>query len=270
MEMEKSLHTGVPIGELELYFQPLVDIKRNIECFEALLRWQHPNLGFLSPGDFVHVAEETGFIVPMGAWVLEEACRHAASWQIATGRDIRVAVNVSALQFYHSDFGRTVRDTLVKTHLPARLLELELTESAVMCNFDEASRLMNSLRELGVTIAIDDFGTGYSSLNSLRRLPADTLKIDRSFLSDVEDQNSLAIVRAITSLARSLRLNVVAEGIETEAQFAAVSAAGVDLVQGFLCGEPRSASRTLARLEASATPPSPAATAELCPAHSTG
>ena len=207
---------------------------RNLRGMEALLRWRHPRLGMLTPRDFMKLAEDTGFIVPMGNWVLRDACRRAAEWQGVHGSRVRVAVNVSALQLYRADFVRAVEEALGSSSLDPFLLELEITESALMFNFDEASRQLDRLRSLGISIALDDFGTGYSSLSYLQRLPADTLTIDRSFLAEADGRGSgVPIVHAIATLARSLGLRVLAEGVETPRQLATVREVGVDLMQGY-------------------------------------
>jgi diguanylate cyclase (GGDEF)-like protein len=249
LEMETSLRHALPRGEFELYYQPQLDPELRLHGMEALLRWRHPQLGILIPRDFLKLAEDTGFIVPMGTWVLRDACRQAAAWQRSSTGATRVAVNVSALQFYHSDFFRVVEQALTSSSLDPALLELELTESAVMFNFEEAARQLQRLRSLGVSIALDDFGTGYSSLSYLQRLPADTLKIDRSFLAEVEGRNSVPIVRAITTLARSLGLRVLAEGVETTRQLEAVRHVGVDLMQGYFFRRPMPATEATTYLE---------------------
>ncbi|HET8549638.1 MAG TPA: EAL domain-containing protein [Bryobacteraceae bacterium] len=249
IEMETSLHHALPRDEFELYYQPQLDSDLRIRGMEALLRWRHPRLGVLIPRDFLKLAEDTGFIIPMGTWVLQQACRQAAVWAASDSGPVRVAVNVSALQFYHADFCDIVEQALASASLDPALLELELTESAMMFNFEEASRQMQRIRALGVSIAIDDFGTGYSSLSYLQRLPANTLKIDRSFLSDLDGKNAVPIVRAITTLARSVGLAVLAEGVETSRQLSAMREVGVDLLQGYFFRPPMSATEARQYLE---------------------
>jgi diguanylate cyclase (GGDEF)-like protein len=257
IELETSLRHALPREEFELYYQPQLDSGLQLRGMEALLRWRHPRLGVLIPGDFLKLAEETGFIVPMGTWALHQACRQAAAWQSSGSGAVRVAVNVSALQFYHSDFFQIVATALAEAALDPALLELELTESAMMFNFDEAARQMQRLRRLGVSIAIDDFGTGYSSLSYLQRVPADTLKIDRSFLADLDSGNAVPIVSAITTLARSLGLSVLVEGVETTRQLGAVREIGVDLMQGYFFRRPMCAAEAGEYIESHCRPAVP-------------
>src|SRR6185503_2501850 len=208
---------------------------RRIAGFEALARWQHPERGLVAPSEFIHLAEETGLVVPLGRSVLEEACRQAAAWQLSSGDDLTVSVNLSVKQFSQPDLVEQVDAALRQAGLPARLLKLEVTESMVMENTDAAIALLRRLKALGVHIAIDDFGTGYSSLSYLLRLPADTLKIDRSFVSGTGDAGrNVSIVRTVVGLAYSLGLDVVAEGVETEEQRALLADLGCPLAQGFL------------------------------------
>jgi EAL domain-containing protein (putative c-di-GMP-specific phosphodiesterase class I) len=226
-------------GELELYYQPEVKAGGRVVGLEALLGWNHPRLGPTPPQRFIPVAEESGMIVPIGSWVLSQACRQNAAWQREGMADLKVAVNVSATQFSRPDFVETVAQALAASGLSPSLLELELTESMVMRDLDESARQMDRLRALGVGISIDDFGTGYSSLSYLWRLPIDALKIDRSFLKEIDrDANTIPLVRAIVALAHGLGLRVVAEGIETRQQLEALRDAGCDVFQGFLLGEP--------------------------------
>jgi EAL domain-containing protein (putative c-di-GMP-specific phosphodiesterase class I) len=261
IELETSLRHALPREEFELYYQPQLDSGLRLRGMEALLRWRHPRLGILIPRDFLKLAEDTGFIVPMGTWALHEACRQAAAWQASGSGLVRVAVNVSALQFYHSDFFQIVERALTAAALDPALLELELTESAMMFNFEEAARQMQRLRALGVSIAIDDFGTGYSSLSYLQRVPADTLKIDRSFLVDLDSGNGVPIVSAIKTLARSLGLTVLIEGVETTRQLGAVRDIGVDLMQGYFFRRPMCAAEAREYIEThcpATAPPRPA------------
>src|SRR6185369_5188839 len=178
-----------------------------------------------------------GLIVPIGAWVVRRACLQLAAWKTST-RDLKIAVNVSALQFYYADFVETVRDALAEAKIDPHCLEIELTETLVMRNYEESARQLEKLRSLGVSIAIDDFGTGYSCLSNLQRLPVNTLKIDRSFPTEIERSTNTAVVTVIATLCRNLGLSVVAEGIEREEQLAIIKAIGVDLVQGYLLGRP--------------------------------
>jgi diguanylate cyclase (GGDEF)-like protein len=241
LDVECDLRRALQRRELRLFYQPQVDLRGTVTGMEALIRWDHPTRGLLAPGQFMESAEETGLIVPIGTWVIREACRQAAEWSRTNITPLKVAVNVSSLQFYFSDVVDIVRKALEETGLPGHLLEIELTETLLMRNCDEAAKSLQKLRLLGVTIAIDDFGTGYSSLSYLQKLPIDLLKIDRSFLQNIEAESTGAVVNAITALAHSLGLRVVAEGIETQLQMDAVSAMGVDFAQGYLFGRPMSA-----------------------------
>lgn len=237
LEIENSLRRALPRDEFELFYQPQVDAAMVVRGMEALIRWNHPRMGLVIPRDFVRVAEDTGLIIPIGSWVVGEACRQGAEWH-AAGWPVRVAVNVSALQFYHGGFVASVEEALERSGFAPACLELELTESILMFNFEECARHIATLRKLGVTFALDDFGTGYSSLNYLQRLPTDTLKIDRSFLEHLDHGAGLPVVRAVTDLAHSLGLSVVAEGVEKQSQFETVRSIGIDLCQGYLFGKP--------------------------------
>jgi EAL domain-containing protein (putative c-di-GMP-specific phosphodiesterase class I) len=219
-----------------VHYQPIVRVDdRRISGFEALVRWQHPERGLVAPSEFIHLAEETGLVVPLGRTVLEEACRQAAAWQRSSGEDLTVSVNLSVKQFSQPDLVEQVDGALRQSGLASRLLKLEVTESMVMENTDVAIALLRRLKALGVHIAIDDFGTGYSSLSYLLRLPADALKIDRSFVSGTGDAGrNVSIVRTVVSLANSLGLGVVAEGVETEQQRALLAELGCPLAQGYL------------------------------------
>jgi diguanylate cyclase (GGDEF)-like protein/PAS domain S-box-containing protein len=238
LEIENSLRRALDNRELRLYYQPQVDAGGKLAGFEALLAWDHPKLGLTSPARFIPVAEESGMIVPIGSWVLAEACRQSAVWQHSGCPRVRVAVNVSATQFSRTDFTETVAEALSASTLDPSLLELELTEGVVVRDLEESIRQMERLRALGVGISIDDFGTGYSSLSYLRRLPIDALKIDRSFLQEIDrEPATIPLVKAIVALAHGLRLTVVAEGVENRGQLEALRAVGCDLFQGYLLGE---------------------------------
>jgi diguanylate cyclase (GGDEF)-like protein len=234
--------SGALDGEqLELHYQPIVDVpSRTTVGFEALLRWRHPELGLVSPLDFIPLAEETGLIVPIGRWVLQEATRQAAEWQNRSplGR-LRMSVNVSVRQFQHPDLLRDVTDALHRSGLEPSLLTLEITESLFVEDSEETSRKIGLLKDLGVRLALDDFGTGYSSLSYLRRFPIDTLKIDKSFIDGVTtSREGHAVVAAITQLGQTLHLEVVAEGLETEEQLAALHALDCPLGQGYHFSRP--------------------------------
>jgi diguanylate cyclase (GGDEF)-like protein/PAS domain S-box-containing protein len=236
LQLEHDLRRAIDRREFRVHYQPIVRVEdRRIAGFEALVRWQHPERGLVPPSEFIPLAEETGLVVPLGRAVLEEACRQGADWWRAGGDGLTVSVNLSVKQFTQPDLVEQVDAVLRESGLPSRLLKLEVTESMVMENTDAAIALLRRLKALGVHIAIDDFGTGYSSLSYLLRLPADSLKIDRSFVSGSGDPGRNAnIVRTVVGLAYSLGLDVVAEGVETEEQRALLADLGCPLAQGFL------------------------------------
>ena len=236
LRLETELRHAVERGELELYYQPVVSLQTGaIKGFEALLHWNHPRRGLLRPLEFVPLAEETGLVVPVGEWVLREACQRTRAWQARFGGEaLSVGVNLSARQFLETDVVETVRRALLETGLPPRQLRLELTESMLMDNAPQAAHVLAELRELGVSLDLDDFGTGYSSLAYLHHFRLDTLKIDRSFIAG----ESWEIVTAVVNLARGLRLTLIAEGVETEAQLAQLRRLGCELGQGYLFGKP--------------------------------
>jgi EAL domain-containing protein (putative c-di-GMP-specific phosphodiesterase class I) len=241
MSIEKALESAVENGELELHYQAQTDLDRHLIGVEALLRWHNPDLGPVPPATFIPVAEESGLIVSIGAWVLEQACRQTASW-IRSGFPIgRVAVNISARQLGQAGFVEVVRSALERSELSPDCLELELTETALMYDFENCMRCLQDLRELGVSVAIDDFGTGYSSLFYLQRLPVSRVKIDQSFVQGITGRSheTLPLIRAIIDLAHGLGLTVIAEGVETENQLEALTSAGCDLVQGYLIHSPQ-------------------------------
>jgi diguanylate cyclase (GGDEF)-like protein len=238
-QLENDLRRAVDRGELELSYQPLVTIDGMLDGMEALLAWNHPKLGRTAPREFIPIAEESGLIVPIGSWVIRDACATGAKWQAAGLRPVRLSVNVSALQFARSDFVDSIAATLASTGFEPQRLELELTETFVLRDIEESARRMKRIRDLGVSIAIDDFGAGYSSLSYLRRLPANSLKIDKSFLRELAGPDeSPEVVRSIVLLAHSMGLSVVAEGIESVRELELLRAAGCDKVQGHLYGEP--------------------------------
>jgi diguanylate cyclase (GGDEF)-like protein/PAS domain S-box-containing protein len=234
--LESNLRPGLERSEFLVYYQPQVDIRGfHLVGMEALIRWQHPSLGLLYPHEFVPLAEESGLIISMGDWVLRTSCAQNMAWQDAGFTPMRLSVNFSARQFQQPTFITDVAQILKDTNLDPRWLELELTESSIMKNPEEAIVKLHELKLMGIKVAIDDFGTGYSSLNYLKRFPIDTLKIDKSFVSDVcRDPHDTAIVRAIINLGHALDLTVVAEGVETKEQLQYLSALECDVVQGFL------------------------------------
>ena len=235
MKLDHAMRLALERGDFRLHYQPQVELGSGaVVGAEALLRWRDADLGDVSPGEFIPVAEESGFIVALGDWVLRESVRQAAAWH-AAGRATVVSVNVSALQFQQADFVERVAAVLQAAELPAALLELELTESILIRDADEALQRLRALDRLGVQLAIDDFGTGYSSLGYLKRFPIRKLKIDRSFIKGLPgDESDAGIARAVVQLARSLRLRVIAEGVETAAQREFLRRAGCDEFQGFL------------------------------------
>jgi len=237
LALETDLRRALEWEQLELHYQPKVDIGTNrIRSAEALVRWRHPTRGLVSPAAFIPIAEETGLIVPIGEWVLREACRQVRRWIDAGMSPVRIAVNLSAKQFRHADLAAVVRSALTEARLQPGYLELELTESAVMDDAEKSASTLQVLSTMGVHISIDDFGTGYSSLSYLRRFPLDKLKIDRSFVRDLlSNPDDASIVKAIISLAHNLRLRVVAEGVETSEQLSYLRELGCDQYQGFYC-----------------------------------
>ena len=237
--LEADLRRALEHGEFELVYQPLVDVSGGfVSGVEALLRWHHPTRGSVPPLDFITLAEETGLIVPIGRWVLQQACRDASSWPAP----VRVAVNVSAVQFHKGSLLSDVAQALEDAGLEAHRLEIEITESVLMQQAPQTLAALQELRRLGVRIAMDDFGTGYSSLSYLRSFPFDRIKIDRSFARDVEhDADAQSIIRAVTSLGRSLDMATTMEGIETSAELDAVRREGCVEVQGYFYSTPRPA-----------------------------
>ncbi|HUE83217.1 MAG TPA: EAL domain-containing protein [Pyrinomonadaceae bacterium] len=240
LALETSLRQAIENEEFTVHYQPRAKSESlRITGVEALVRWQHPQLGLVSPAEFIPLAEDTGLIVPIGEWVLREACRQNKQWQDEGWPPMHVAVNLSARQFQHQDILGMVVRILEETGLPPQYLELELTESSVMGNAEFAIDVLNGLKAMGVRITIDDFGTGFSSLSYLKRLPIDTLKVDRSFVREApSDPDDAAMVMAIITLAHNLRLNVVAEGVETQEQLQLLRLLRCDEIQGFFFSRP--------------------------------
>jgi len=239
LAIEQALRDALAQRSLSLQFQPQVDLARwQVTGFEALLRWEHPQLGVVPPAEFVPVAEEAGLIPAIGAWVFHEACRHAASWP----HDLKLAINVSPVQTLSSDLARSAQAALRLHGLAPERLELEITESVFLRETPATMQTLRALHEAGVRIVLDDFGTGYSSLAYVRRFPFDALKIDRSFVHELlTRRDARAIVRMVVQLANSLRMKTVAEGVEEPAQAAVLARYGCDAVQGFFVARPMAA-----------------------------
>jgi EAL domain-containing protein (putative c-di-GMP-specific phosphodiesterase class I) len=239
-EVETKLRRALDRDELRLYYQPLVDVRTGRRTgLEALVRWQHPDMGLVLPGEFIPVAEESELIHPLGTWVLRTASRQMVRW----GVPWRLAVNISATQLSEPAFVDCVIDVLRETRLPPSQLELELTESGVLRDHPAIRAKLARLKQLGVRLAVDDFGTGYSALSYLRDFPLDTVKIDRSFVSSLESaERNGTLIAAMISMAHHLGLRVTGEGVETEAQLRFLAEHGCDEAQGFLLGRPQDAS----------------------------
>jgi diguanylate cyclase (GGDEF)-like protein len=251
LTLETSLRRALERRELTVFYQPRIEIRTGrVVAFEALLRWRHPDLGFVSPAQFVPLAEETGLIVPIGEWVLREACRQNREWQDEGLPPVRIAVNLSMSQFAQPNLQQVIRSALDDSRLDARWLELELTESTVMRDASSAVATLARLKSAGVHLSIDDFGTGYSSLAYLRRFPIDCLKIDQSFIREsTSNPDDAAIVTSILLMARSLKLGVVAEGVESESQLSLLRVLQCDEAQGYLFSPPVPAAEACALLE---------------------
>lgn len=236
-EIETDMRKALDAGEFRLYFQPKIDFRNGrMLGVEALIRWHHPRLGVLGPDRFIPIAEETNFIVPLGEWVIEQACRQARAWQDARLPAFTIAVNLSARQIEDNTLLSTLASALKRTGANPSMIELEITETAVMRDVDVAVALLESLRQLGVKLSIDDFGTGYSSLSYLKKLPVDILKVDRAFVRDLpHNRDDLAITRAVIAMAHGLSMRVVAEGVEDAGQYHSLLAEGCDEFQGFYC-----------------------------------
>jgi EAL domain-containing protein (putative c-di-GMP-specific phosphodiesterase class I) len=245
--ISNSLRRGLEQKEFRVYYQPKVDVTSGrIISMEALVRWDHPELGLLSPVEFIQLAEENGLIMQLGEWVLREACLQNVRWQAEGITDLRMAVNLSGYQLQHSELLATIRGVLADTGMSPDCLELEITESVIMQNADFAVSILSSLTDLGIHISIDDFGTGYSSLAHLKRFSVNTLKIDKSFVREVDlSSTDAAIATAIIAMGNSLNLNVIAEGVETQSQYDFLKINNCDQVQGFLFCRPLPAEELL-------------------------
>ncbi|MBN3909625.1 MAG: EAL domain-containing protein [Nostoc sp. NMS1] len=240
LTLEKELHGALERGEMLVHYQPLIDLKSGqITAMEALVRWQHPRLGLVSPAKFIPIAEANGAIVPIGEWVLRTACAQTRAWQLAGFTPIRISVNLSARQFEQPYLVEIVNQILEETELEASYLELEVTESFLMSDIERSVKTLKQLQQLGICLALDDFGTGYCSLNYLKRFPMNMLKIDKSFVQDViSNSDSAAVTNAIIALAKSLRLKITAEGVETQEQLEYLQMRGCDEGQGFYFSRP--------------------------------
>ena len=259
LKLEMQLRAAVPNGELELFYQPKVSLDTGLACgLEALVRWRHPTLGLVPPGEFIPMAEATGIIGALGDWVLEEVCRQLRAWRLADLGAIRIAVNVSARQLQQRDLAGHIAGLVQKYQISASDLEIELTESVLMANPEEISGALSRLRDIGVLVAVDDFGTGYSSLAYLRRLPIDVLKIDRSFVMNADQNDSDGqIVKLILGLGKALKLAIVAEGVETESQAQFLRSCGCTTAQGYLYARPQPAAQIEAWLKEHGGPVAP-------------
>jgi len=239
LTVENELRKALQRDELTIHYQPKIHTQTgDITGAEALVRWRHPDRGLVSPAEFIPIAEETRLIIPLDRWVLRNACLQAKTWEQRGLKDFRVSVNVSARHFQAEDLVEAITSELKLTGLSPRLLELEITESVMMANLEAAAKTLSRIKALGVHISLDDFGTGHSSLAYLKRFPVDCLKIDRSLISDGNDERDAALAKAIVSLGHSFGLEVIAEGVETEAQRAFLKGAGCDGMQGFLFSRP--------------------------------
>jgi predicted signal transduction protein with EAL and GGDEF domain len=249
--LENDMRAALPAGQFELHYQPVLNLARNeIVGVEALIRWRHPERGLVSPAEFVPLAEEIGFIVPLGEWVIRQACATAAKWP----SNVKVAVNLSPAQFRSPGLVQVVMNALAASGLPPDRLELEITENVLLQEGEATLATLHRLREVGVHIAMDDFGTGYSSLSYLRSFPFDKIKIDRSFVKDITVQTgSLSIVRAVAAMAKGLGMETTAEGVETQEQLDTVKSEGCTEMQGYLLSRPVPAHEIEKLLSASPT-----------------
>jgi diguanylate cyclase (GGDEF)-like protein/PAS domain S-box-containing protein len=240
LTLESSLHRALERNEFSLFYQPKIDLTcRSIVGVEALIRWQHPELGLISPAEFIPLAEETGLIIPIGEWVLRTACAQIRAWHDAGLTTVPIAINLSARQFHQQNICEIVTTALRDYGVAAHMLELEITESAAMQNAEATSATLHKLKAIGVRIAIDDFGTGYSSLSYLKRFPIDSLKIDRSFVTELPgNQDDVSIAQAVITMGHALRLKIVAEGVENEAQLDFLAANLCDEMQGYFFSRP--------------------------------
>jgi EAL domain-containing protein (putative c-di-GMP-specific phosphodiesterase class I) len=240
LQLEVELHQAVANEEWVLHYQPKLDVaQRQIVGVEALIRWNHPQRGIVSPYEFIEFAERRGFIVQIGDWVIREACRQLRNWLDLGIHDCKIAINLSSVQLVQSDIVHRIMQNLEEFKVPPRMLEIEITETILMENVRQAIESLERLHARGITIAIDDFGTGYSSLSYLKTLPIDSLKIDRGFVNDIcSDENDQKIVQTLITMAHSMGMKVIAEGVEDREQFALLSEYAVDEIQGYLLSKP--------------------------------
>lgn len=238
--LNNELHKALQRDELFLLYQPQVLLSNEkLVGVEALIRWNHPERGLISPVEFIPIAESNGLIIPIGEWVIDQACEQLLSWRDTHMKNISISINISAVQLLHQDLCSYIKNAIQRTNINSSLLELEITETVVMENINETAKILNNLKKLGVTIAIDDFGTGYSSLSYLKKLPIDKLKIDREFIKNIpHDKDDISITKAIINLAKSLCLKIVAEGPETKEHIEFLKEAECDIAQGYYYSKP--------------------------------
>jgi EAL domain-containing protein (putative c-di-GMP-specific phosphodiesterase class I) len=248
MELEASLRRALENEEFELYYQPKVNINDGRLCgAEALIRWRQPDGSLVSPAEFIPLAEETGLIVPIGYWVAEEACHQLQAWQDAGLALSRIAINISPFHFQDEELPVRLEAIIARTSLSGDSLEVEITETAVMGDPQKATNMLERIRALGIDVSVDDFGTGYSSLAYLKRFPINAIKIDRAFVAELgTNPEDAAIVKTIVALAKTLNLEVIAEGVETKEQWEFLAEAGCEIAQGFFFSRPLSAHNFLA------------------------
>ena len=251
LDIERNLRRAIERDEFSVLFQPKVDLMtRDVIGAEALLRWNSKELGFVRPDEFILIAEQTGQIIDIGKWVLDQVCAQGARWMNEGIAPIHLGVNISAVQFLHGDLNHSIRQSLTETGFDAQLLDLELTESMMVENADRTIEILLELKKMGVTVSMDDFGTGYSALSLLTRFPMDTLKVDRAFVMNLpQDRDAATIAKTIISMAQQLNFSVVAEGIETESQMTFLNALGCDVGQGYLFGKPMPADELSAMIK---------------------
>ena len=240
-QLEGYLREALDHDGFELFYQPQYTLKRELIGLEALLRFHAAELKSISPAEFIPVAEQTGLILAIGDWVIRKVCRQGREWLEGGLAPVRISVNISALELTQDRFAERIADAIQSSGFDAKHLQIEVTETAVMSNMDDATRHLRKLEQLGVAVSVDDFGTGHSSLSYLHRLPIDSIKVDRSFVRQItQSEESEAIVRAIVAMANSLNLQVIAEGVETEDQLSAVAKVGCHFIQGYLFSRPLS------------------------------